>query len=236
MPPTIETQRSIAALARCSLDAGGQPLVGGADDAGEEDVGLVHQRLAAVGAEQRERLGVAQSRSSARWSGPSRRTSRRRSSVSRRQHHARCRHRAASARFSVSSWRSASAFGAVVGREIDLVAGDQEAALARFRGLHRVAQLDRRAARVARLDHLVEIDLRALAEPDRHADDAEQRQKPDGEQADRGTGRRNGWKSAWRQADARYSAAAQAGGRRRRTRNANGTRARCIGRAAADRN
>ena len=35
-PPTIETQRSIAALARCSLDARGQALVGGPDDAGRE--------------------------------------------------------------------------------------------------------------------------------------------------------------------------------------------------------
>ncbi len=47
--------RGIGALL---ADARGQPLVGGPDDAGEKDVGLVHQRLAAIGAEQRQALGV----------------------------------------------------------------------------------------------------------------------------------------------------------------------------------
>ena len=39
-------------------DAGRQPLVGCPDDARQKDVGLVHQRLAAVGAKQGQRLGI----------------------------------------------------------------------------------------------------------------------------------------------------------------------------------
>ena len=72
--------------------------------------------------------------------------------------------------------------GRPIGCEINLVAGEQEPALAGFGGLYRVAQIDRGAARIARGDDFVEIDLGALAQPERHADDAEQREKSDQQQ------------------------------------------------------
>jgi hypothetical protein len=39
-------------------DAGRQPLVRGQDDPGEEDVGLIHQRLAPIGANECQRFGI----------------------------------------------------------------------------------------------------------------------------------------------------------------------------------
>ena len=39
-------------------DTGGQAFIGGADDAGEEYIGFVHQRLAAIGSDPRERVRI----------------------------------------------------------------------------------------------------------------------------------------------------------------------------------
>ena len=161
-------------------DAGGQAFVGGADDAGEEYIGFVHQRLAAIGPDQRERVRVlvialhgdgqvhlgellvddgreALERCAGAVIGSQQAVDRRQLPLGQR-------------------------LGRAVGCEIDLVAGVQKPALAGFGGLHRVAQIDGGAARIARGDDFVEIDLRALAQPERHADDAEQREKSDQQQ------------------------------------------------------
>ena len=75
---------------------------------------------------------------------------------------------------------------AVIGRQIDLVSGDQETALTGFRGFQGAAQLDRRDARVACLEDDAEVALGAFAQPDRHADDGQQRQQADAQQDDGG--------------------------------------------------
>src|SRR3954463_6851136 len=58
MPPINETHRSLAAFSRCSVTPGRQPLVGHSYDAGQENVGFVHQRLAAIGPKNRKRLRI----------------------------------------------------------------------------------------------------------------------------------------------------------------------------------
>ena len=69
--------------------------------------------------------------------------------------------------------------GGLIGSEIDLVSGDDEAALARLGRLHRISQFDRRHARVARGDRALEIGLRPLAQPDIHGDDRHEGYEPD---------------------------------------------------------
>ena len=161
-------------------DAGGQAFIGRADDAGEKYVGFVHQRLAAVGADPRQRLGIAvvalhgdgQVHLGELFVDDGREALQRRleafigsqQAVDRRQ------------------LPLGQRLGRAVGCEIDLVAGVEESALAGFRRQHRIAQIDRGASRIAGGDDFVEIDLRPLAEPERHADDAEQGQKSDQQQ------------------------------------------------------
>ena len=93
----------------------------------------------------------------------------------------------ASARFSLSSWS--------LRLRLRACRRAPDRSRCRWRG-SRAGSIPRSAARCAARPRrsrvsrasidLVEIDLRALAEPDRHADDGEQRQEPDGKQANRG--------------------------------------------------
>ena len=142
-------------------DARRQPLVRGLYDAGQEHIGFVHQRLAAIGAKQRESLGIAAvvlQRDGLIHLGDFF------SDDGGQPRKQRFGFRVAGKRYpQLVEVLQRQRFCAVKGREINLVSGDEEAALAGFGGPHRVAQLDRRPARVARLDHFVEIDLRALA-------------------------------------------------------------------------
>ena len=88
-------------------------------------------------------------------------------------------------------------FGGVERRKINFVATEQEAALAGFRVLYRASQFDCCRAGVPQTKRVVEIRLRAFAEPDGGADDRKQRQKShrerdNGEIDDKSTGNRHG--------------------------------------------
>ena len=183
-PPEHRGIGSLLAHAR------GQTFVGGQDDAIEKDVGLIHQRLAAVGAEQRQALGIlalalerdglvhlADFLVDDRSQSP--------------QHRGGLRVAVDALGQGVELAQRLRPRG-VIRREVDLVAGDEVAALAGLGVAHRIAQLDRRGANVARFEHLVEIDLRPVSEPDRRHDDAEQCQEPDGEQPNRGPNDKTG--------------------------------------------
>jgi hypothetical protein len=56
-----------------------------------------------------------------------------------------------------------------------LVPGEQQPALARFGRLHSAAYLDRGNPNVSRSDNPVEMLVRAIAKPESHSDDSEQR-------------------------------------------------------------
>src|SRR6478736_6548423 len=74
--------------------------------------------------------------------------------------------------------------GIAVGRQIDFVSSDEEASLAGLGALQCVTQFDRRYPDITDLIGLVHVAPGVFAEPDRHADDGKQRQKPNQKQDD----------------------------------------------------
>jgi hypothetical protein len=162
--------RSVLALLR---DAVREPFLGCPHDARQEHVCLVHQGLAAVGAQHCHGLAVAQVRLQrdrrvhlADLVGDH---------AAEPPHHGHGLGIAGQRRPQGFEMAPSLELGVVIGSEIDLVAAHQIAALARFGGLQGAAQLDGRRPQGARLGDEREIDPRALAQPDGRSDDADER-------------------------------------------------------------
>lgn len=176
----MDTQRNIRAWRCCSVRRR-RSFIAGEDDAEEEDIGFIHQRLAAIAADDRQRLGFVVpglQRDGAVHLGDL-------------LVHNRGQPPEHRPRLGIVALEAGQAlqlppglrFGGVEGRQVDLVAGQQVAPLAAFGGPERVPEPDRRVAGIAHHEGVLEEAVRALAQPDGHADDDEQGEKPDGQEA-----------------------------------------------------